>query len=189
MKGPCCCVASIKKVQETLPETSTYHVYRICWETQRPSENDRNTCWYNMLASPMIVLGYPIARKTEEETGLEISMALIEVLLQDAQMCVLDDRIYIKSFAAMLVLTKRNKELLMWHYYYKEDGSYIDFLEADAEQTELIDYHEVGRYRHIVGWSPKAIFHIGRVPLVSNLHADFQRLTVARGSIYRAIWT
>ena len=184
--GPYCYMARIEKDPKTMPVVKADRIYRLDWDVQRPNADSKNVCWYNMFASPTIVLGYPIARRAEQETGLEIPMAIIEVLLQNASIHVLDNRLYLKGFAAMLIPTKRSGKLLMWHYQYNENGNYIDFLEADVGQMEPVDYHELGRYRHIVGWSQEAIFNVGECRFRLDYHANYQRLSMARRAIH---WT
>ena len=153
--------------QYCMPKLVPLHAtdsFKLIWIT-RPafSEPDpkKDPCWYKMFNNPMIVDGYPIARREEHNTGVEVSTAIIDALMQRPLVNVFDNKLYVKSFSAMLIPTGRNKDLVKWHYVYKNDGNYLDFLETDVQHAGIVGKDDLMSCRHVVGWCPQAKFHTG----------------------------
>ncbi|KAM0512399.1 hypothetical protein ACHAPE_008848 [Trichoderma viride] len=68
---------------------------------------------------------------------------------------------FIKGFSAMLVPTKRSGDAIIWHYVYKEDGSYISYLDTAGADDEHVKTIDVETSRHVVGWCMEANIYAG----------------------------
>jgi len=99
-------------------------------EQVRPSSGQ---CWHNMFRNPVVVKGYPIPRRSEYNTGLEIPLNMMAGLAQTQRANIFNERLFIKGFSTMLVPTKRSGNLLIWHLLFKEDGSRISYLDNTVQ--------------------------------------------------------
>ncbi|KAL7894589.1 hypothetical protein HDV64DRAFT_287875 [Trichoderma sp. TUCIM 5745] len=118
-------------------------------------------CWHRMFKNAVIVKGFPIRRKLEARVGLEIPLNVMAGLVRTKRIEQFDGRHFIKGFSAMLVPTKRSGDIIIWHYVYKQDGSYISYLDASGANYEHVETVDVETSRHIVGWCMEAVIHAG----------------------------
>jgi hypothetical protein len=122
-------------------------------------------CWHDVFRNPVIVRGYPIRQRVEYSTGLEMPLNIMAGLVQTQQVDRFKDKIYIKGFSNMLILTRRNEDSLYWHLVYNKDGSRISYLDAygyKVEQAGGIAQSELESLRHVLGWCSEAKFYAGK---------------------------
>jgi len=84
-------------------------------------------CWHNMFRNPVVVDGYPILPRAESTPGIDIPLNMMTNLTGTRKIDIFGDRIYVKGFSAMAVPTKRLGDLLIWHFFHKEDNKYFLF--------------------------------------------------------------
>ncbi|CAG9982282.1 unnamed protein product [Clonostachys byssicola] len=121
-------------------------------------------CWHDVFRNPVIVRGYPIRQRVEYGTGLEMPLNIMAGLVQTQQVDRFKERIYIKGFSTMLILTRRKEDSLYWHLVYNKDGTRISYLDADeykADQAHDIAQSELESLRHVLGWCSEAKFYAG----------------------------
>ncbi|KAI1177395.1 hypothetical protein F4777DRAFT_203974 [Nemania sp. FL0916] len=119
-------------------------------------------CWHDLFSSAIIVKGYPIPKRTRENTGLEIPLDIMASLVEAPQILTFERRHFLKGFSSMLILTEQTDDLNIWHLDFKPDGSYISFQDAsELPPAEGIDVDHVMNLRHIVGWCSNAKFYTG----------------------------
>jgi hypothetical protein len=109
-------------------------------------------CWHNMFRNPVVVKGYPIPRRSEPHTGLEIPLNMMAGLIRTQRIDSFNGKLYIKVFAAMLVPTKNCADLLIWHLLYNEDGTRISYLDNSSPHTENVSVLDLVNVRHVIGW-------------------------------------
>ncbi|RYP09068.1 hypothetical protein DL765_008590 [Monosporascus sp. GIB2] len=118
-------------------------------------------CWFNLFETPVIVEGYPIRRRPEYKTGLEIPLDAIAELAQATHATTFDGRFFIKGCWTMLVLAKAAGDFMIWHLIFNEDkarSSYLDPRVADvpSEGIKHVKLSDISTFRHVVGWCPDA---------------------------------
>ena len=77
-------------------------------------EPSNGQCWHNMFRNPVVVKGYPIPRRSESDTGLEIPLNMMAGLARTQRANIFNGKLFIKGFSTMLVPTKRCGDLLIW---------------------------------------------------------------------------
>lgn len=117
-----------------------------------PIEPANGQCWHNLFRNPVIVQGFPIARRPGSDAGLEIPLNIIAGLARTKQVDTFDGKTFIKGFSAMLIPTKPSEDILTWHLLYNKDGSRISYLDSIAAHASHIGISFLENARHIVGW-------------------------------------
>lgn len=130
-------------------------------EIDTRQETSNGQCWHPIFRNPVVVSGYPIARRVDSNTGLEISLHTMAKLVGTDRINIFDGKVYIKSFSAMLVPTRYTGELLIWHFLYSKDGSRISYLDCTMPHAENIKISDLETTRHIIGWCSEAKYCAG----------------------------
>jgi hypothetical protein len=81
----------------------------------RESVSMQGFCWARLFTNPILVVGYPILRKSIPDTGLETTLGIIASLIEAHQVVRLDDKIVMKGFSSLLVATAVDGPFIMWH--------------------------------------------------------------------------
>ena len=130
---------------------------------QSPSNSK---CWQNLFRNPVVVLGFPVRRRSQQEAGLEISLATLAALLGARRIAVFDGKVFLKGFSTMLVPTKRVGDMVIWHVLFNENGDRISY--SDSRVREIaggfernLKPSELETSRHIVGWCTNVIHRTG----------------------------
>jgi hypothetical protein len=124
------------------------------WASRSPSSGK---CWQNLFRSPVVVLGFPVRRRSQREPGLEVSLANMASLVRTRRVSLFRGKVFLKGFCTMLVPTKRAGDMVIWHVLFNESGEHIAY--SDKRVRELASNFEenlrpsdLDTARHIVGW-------------------------------------
>ena len=131
-------------------------------ETEEQPGLSNGQCWHNMFKNPVVVRGYPIRRRFELETGLEIPLNMMAGLARTQRINLFNGKLFIKGFSTMLIPTKYKKDLLIWHLLYNKDGNHISYLENTVPHLENISIPDVETARHVLGWCSEGKYYAGR---------------------------
>ncbi|KAH7129073.1 hypothetical protein EDB81DRAFT_888840 [Dactylonectria macrodidyma] len=118
-------------------------------------------CWHNLFRNPVLVQGYPIRNRPQNDTGLEISLKVMASLAQAQYLNMFCSRPIIKGFSTILYPSYQSGDLLIWHLVYNEDGGHISFLRGVTCYTLSVSIPEIERSRHILGWCSEAKLYAG----------------------------
>ncbi|KAI1503638.1 hypothetical protein F5X99DRAFT_375055 [Biscogniauxia marginata] len=115
-------------------------------------------CWMNLFGNPVLVGGYPIPRRAEPGTGIEIPLNMMAALAHARKITKFTKSIFIKGLSTILIPTRRTDDSIIWHMVFNEDGSHISFSDARTRpylNTHLEDltFGDLETSRHILGWS------------------------------------
>ncbi|KAI1372415.1 hypothetical protein F4677DRAFT_463389 [Hypoxylon crocopeplum] len=125
------------------------------------SPNTNGQCWRNLFANPVIAKGYPILRRSETDSGLEMPLDMLVALARAQSIDTFKSQIFIKGFSTMLVPTKRSDDLVIWHLLYKENPhERISYLDCSIE-CEKVTILCLEQSRHVLGWCSDAISVVG----------------------------
>ncbi|KAF7520123.1 hypothetical protein G7054_g12877 [Neopestalotiopsis clavispora] len=119
--------------------------------------SDEGCCWRDLFRDPLLVQGYPIAKRPEHVPGSEMSLTTMMMLIGARRITPFKRNLFIKGHSKMLVATKEANGIVLWHVIANENGQYIYYHDKrvgknvpewrhDPKASELI-----GK-RHIVGW-------------------------------------
>lgn len=137
-------------------------------EVQHTVNPVNGQCWHDIFKNPIIVKGYPIPRRAEWSTGLEIPLNIMAGLARTRRVDRFNNKVYITGFSTMLVPTKQNEDVLCWHMIYNKDGSRISYLDDYLDQEQHVGRVDLENCRHVLGWCSEARFYAGKaIPSVT----------------------
>ena len=113
-------------------------------------------CWRGMFGNPVVVRGFPIPRRADADTGLEVPLDMVAGLTNCRRVVNFAGVTFIKGFAAMLTAVKVVGNMVYWHLCYNADGGYMsygDFDVSSCSEPHTLSLDSISRSRHIVGWS------------------------------------
>lgn len=127
-------------------------------------------CWHSIFLNPVIVEGFPIPTRHEEQQGLEIPMELMIALAETDYATHYDETFLLKGTCTMLVPTKI-KQTIIWHFLSNSDGEsmpYHAFKERCPSWTAINktshSWSSISEMRNFVGWASQITRHLGMFP-------------------------
>ncbi|PON26055.1 hypothetical protein TGAM01_v204999 [Trichoderma gamsii] len=144
----------------TWSDTSNCSISFLVEEIPQQTIPNNGQCWHRMFKNATIVKRIPIRRKSVARVGLEIPLNIMAGLARTRRMEEFNGKCFLKGFSAMLAPTKRSGDTIIWHYVYKEDGSYISFLD-NSGGLEHVNNVDVETSRHVVGRCMEAKIYAG----------------------------
>ncbi|KAK3678700.1 hypothetical protein LTR78_001153 [Recurvomyces mirabilis] len=115
-------------------------------------------CWLRMFGNPVMVLGYPIPRRSAVEVGLEVPLAMMAELGQAVDVVNFSNTTIIKGFASLFVPTISTATSVVWHFMLSPDGSRVSY-NTGADATGIskhLEPEQLQTARHFVGWTATA---------------------------------
>jgi hypothetical protein len=131
-------------------------------EKEEDLEPANGQCWHNMFRNPVVVKGYPIQRRSELDTGLEIPLNMMAGLAQTQRANTFNGKLFIKGFSTMLIPTRHSGDLILWHLLYNKDGNRISYLDNTVRHAENVSAFNLENTRHVVGWCSEVRNYAGR---------------------------
>jgi hypothetical protein len=132
------------------------HIKFTLQKDEEQSANARCQCWHDMFRNPVIVQGYPIPRRSEPNTGLELPLNMMAGLVHTQRASIFDGKLYIKGHTSMLVPTRRTGDLLLWHFLQHGNGEPVLYRHNRGVHANNVDFSHLDEMRHIVGWCLQA---------------------------------
>jgi hypothetical protein len=132
------------------------------------------TCWRDLFRNAVVVEGFPIQRRAEHGTGLDIPLHIMAGLVRARRVTDFDGSLFIKGFSTLLFPTKFAGNMVIWHLLFNEDGSHISYLDPrikslqDPEARGISLVHLTAARVHVVGWCSEAKNYAGMTPSVSR---------------------
>ncbi|KAF2997752.1 hypothetical protein E8E14_005558 [Neopestalotiopsis sp. 37M] len=176
IQGAVVCVPILRKVIETgRTERSISFTMELTAEVASANfkSSDQGCCWRSLFRSPLLVQGYPVARRSDQSTpGMEMSLAIIMALTRTQQITLFKHNLFVKGHYTMLVAVKEVNDVVLWHVLSNEDEQYIEYHDKRVHDlapgldnpTVVLDL--LPEKRHIVGWWPLVQIQAG------TLHAN-----------------
>ncbi|RGP71793.1 pfs domain [Fusarium sporotrichioides] len=91
----------------------------------RSTDNAAGQCWHGIFHNPIVVAGYPIPKRRQYATGLEIPLNVMAGL----------------SYSTALVPTGRMNDMILWHLYYSDNGSRLPYPDPQGlDRAAEMDY-------------------------------------------------
>ncbi|KAL2848393.1 hypothetical protein BJY01DRAFT_233960 [Aspergillus pseudoustus] len=145
---------------------------QFAFKVRPPTPPDRQTevrtgeCWHNLFRNPVLVKGFPIARRPGEMvsgTGLEIPLYMMAGLAGAKVVGSFCGRTVLKGFSTILIPTHRYDNVVVWHLIHNQHGDRVSYLEclADYYKVGLISCEQLQASRHVLGWCTKTKFLAG----------------------------
>ncbi|KAI0869167.1 hypothetical protein GGS24DRAFT_174111 [Hypoxylon argillaceum] len=168
---PCITDVQISNVQHQGPGKvpSAEILYKIDFTMQKMEEPrdfpNTGQCWHGLFQNPVVVVGYPILRRPHSGTGLEISLDLMAKLIQARRVTCFDQKVFIKSFSAIIFPMLQVADCVVWHLL-SNGISHISYVDPrirhliNQSQTE-VGVFDLATSRHILGWSSNVKSYAG----------------------------
>ncbi|KAI1430607.1 hypothetical protein GGR50DRAFT_182798 [Xylaria sp. CBS 124048] len=114
-------------------------------------------CWKDLFGELPLVTGYPIPKRSQPNTGVEISLPIMAALTNSEKVTIFSEKILIKGFSTALIPTQYGSNFVYWHMVSNEDGDYLEY--QDPRIRKVFEQYPIGltmrdleQARHIVGW-------------------------------------
>lgn len=143
--------------------------YRMDFEMTADQDISRHSpgfCWAGLFRNPLLVTNYPIRRRAELDTGLEMSLPLMAELIRSRQLLSLGGRVILKGFCSLLMATAVANDVVMWHLFYNSTGERISYYDPRLEDVKCeipqgFALKDLEGHRHIVGWCSNIVESFG----------------------------
>ncbi|KAL4888043.1 hypothetical protein BDV59DRAFT_189417 [Aspergillus ambiguus] len=134
--------------------SDTPHVFGIdfVFHAEENIENFDGSCWHGLFKNPVVVEGYPTARRPEPDAGLEIPLPILSGLTRTRRVNTFDGKLVLKGYSFILIPTKFYQDIVMWHLIYRNDDERISYAETESFPSIDISGSVLEKSRHILGW-------------------------------------
>ncbi|KAK5701612.1 hypothetical protein LTR97_004428 [Elasticomyces elasticus] len=154
-----------------------------------PDAVDSSRCWSQLVRNPVIVKGYPIARRHHDEKGLEIEAGLLTTLADSTRAALFDGALMLTGLCTMLVAVSEANGSILWHYLLDDNSNPVCYNEARkyCKQAAPISFGfgALSSARHFVGWTDSARVLTGTAD--ANYNIDFAGKPIRAGCALRDV--
>jgi hypothetical protein len=125
------------------------------------SDGSSGSCWLDSFRNPVVVEGYPVPRRAQAGSGLEVSIDIMASLVNANHLVDFCRRTFLKGFSTMLAVIEVVGSTVFWHLFYNRDRGYISYEDAripriqESEASRTLDQATLATSRHILGWCEK----------------------------------
>ncbi|KAK3626899.1 hypothetical protein LTR56_019525 [Elasticomyces elasticus] len=148
---------------------------------------DSTMCWSQLVRNPVIVKGYPIARRHHDEKGLEIEAGLLTTLADSTRAVIFDGALMLTGLCSTLVAVSKANESILWHYLLGDNNNPVCYNDARkyCKQAAPISFGSLSSMRHFVGWTDFARVLTGTAD--ANYNVDFAGKPIRAGCALRDV--
>ncbi|RBR24683.1 uncharacterized protein FIESC28_02456 [Fusarium coffeatum] len=118
-------------------------------------------CWHAIFRNPVMVEGYPIPRRKRYGSGLEMPLNVMAGLNSSPRIHKYGGNYYLKGYSTALVPTEKIGNMVLWHFYYSDDGSRLPYPNPTGLRCVDLSMQDLTAARHVVGWCSNANFKTG----------------------------
>lgn len=172
--------------QDLEAATSQGLTYRISYSTEsrlRSQISQNGECWYGLFRAPVVAKGFPILRRPASSPGVEIALDMMAILTTTTRLNSFNGKWFIKGFSTMLLPTRYEKDIMMWHLIYDAQGERISYSQGTKLSTVKTHISSFQTARHILGWCSQSGLYAGLIPLLS--HHNVSVLIVSQAPMTR----
>ncbi|KAK6431973.1 hypothetical protein LTR95_011859 [Oleoguttula sp. CCFEE 5521] len=130
-------------------------------------------CWTRMVHNPVLVRGYPVPKRENNEPGLEVSIGLMSILGDARRATLFDGTLVLKGFCTMFVHVARTAVSSMWHFLRSDDLSWLCYSQAKPFARCEASFDHLNVERHFVGFAHEAL------SLAGAKHAEYDAIDFA----------
>ncbi|KAJ5100555.1 hypothetical protein N7456_006607 [Penicillium angulare] len=132
-------------------------------EKKKAPSGINGDCWHGLFRNCVVVEGYPIPRRTEDDAanGLEIPLGMMASLAQAKYVNTFLGTPILKGFSSMLVPTGVHDNAISWHLVHNKNGDRISYLDSTVTPAKGLVAGRLSQTRHILGWCSDARYLAG----------------------------
>ena len=132
----------------------------------KPLPKDTFSCWYQLFTDPVIVRGFPVPKRRNNEQGLEISTNMMAALMGARHAVVFESGFLIKGFSAMAIPIRGNRDSTQWHLITNDPGVRMPYQEGSLRCPDRLLLNELDETslhstRSFLGWWEKGETNLG----------------------------
>lgn len=144
--------------------------FELAPDSKAPEDPKQGFCWSNMFRNPVLVSGYPIPQRSNPETGLEISLGFMSLLIDSPEVFQVAETRILKGFCSLLVAVEVTGDLVMWHLLFNSSGERISCFDSRLEGMDMsraadLSLQDLESRRHVVGWCGDVKEYSGKQPI------------------------
>ncbi|KAJ2998820.1 hypothetical protein NUW58_g208 [Xylaria curta] len=123
-------------------------------------------CWTSLFGELTLVKGFPIPRRPEPGTGVEIPLPMMAALAGSQKVSIFYGKLLIKGYSTALIPTRRCDEFVYWHTVSNENGDHLEFNDHRVKKILRsyptgLTFGDLELSRHILGWCYNAVNNTG----------------------------
>ena len=169
--GVCLSTPTLLDVRKDKPTFSSIPTITVCLGFNMDScvpTSLGGTCWHALFRNPVVVTGFPILARPNNEQGLELPFDVMTTLAESRFATHYDATLILKGLFTMLIPTRRTERTITWHFLSSTGAKrlpYNAFREGLSEWTgmdemNIYDLETVG-LRNFVGWTSDITRNLG----------------------------
>lgn len=139
-------------------------------------------CWHRMFSGPVVVRGFPIRRKAEINLGIEMPLNMIAHFAGSNRVVEFDNKLFIKGYSTMLIATKVLYDMVVWHYYFDENGRRLSYFDHDLNIKESVTLYQLEKARHVIGWCETCDYCAGESTTIASIKKEDLNPTTFTGA-------
>ncbi|RAH76927.1 hypothetical protein BO86DRAFT_235955 [Aspergillus japonicus CBS 114.51] len=152
-------IIHVSRLQHNDHSPHSAFVFELTVELTEHMENRKDIngeCWHRMMASPVVVEGFPIRRRPPHMfEGLEIPLGMLAQLVDTTRASEFDDKTLLKGFTSMAIATSYSRNIVLWHFIQEEYGGRMSHLRSEEWPGLSVAVRDLRTARHVVGWCPE----------------------------------
>lgn len=127
------------------------------------------SCWKGIIGSSVLVWGFPIAPRSSDHIGLELSVEVMAALADIPFFTKHEDGFVLKGWSHAFIPVQRKNDSVQWHMIEKLNGR-IQFDDIEKNCSSRLCVHELNEdelftTRAILGWCPDSVNNFGALSL------------------------
>jgi len=144
-------------------EFQCIHHFEIGFDTGPDHEIDDPTgrCWQGMFRNPVVVRGFPVLRRPQTNTGLEMPLDMAAALIGAKRLHSFSSQLCLKGFSAILTAIQAVEGIVLWHLVYNPRGERVSYLDISELAPEPLSVNLLRSSRHVIGWCSEALYLAG----------------------------
>lgn len=162
----CCAYIDFEQREEVDSPPASTPIFDIDVTMERPSGTPTDSCWNALVGPAIVVYGFPIAARNNNEKGLEISVAAMAALAGIPQGVTDDGVIVLKSRSWALVPVEERGDSVQWHFFMqpqKLEWTYLERLCSHRLRSPQSDIAQIMMSRRsFLALSPRFRNNLGK---------------------------
>ncbi|KAI0402153.1 hypothetical protein F4802DRAFT_386216 [Xylaria palmicola] len=129
---------------------------QLSFEPSLDNASGKGKYWTTRFEQLTLLKGFPIPRRPERGTGIEISLPIIAEIADSQKLSFFSGKPLIKGLSTAIIPTRHCDEFIHWHMIYTEDGDHLHYNDPRVRRIlhqcpEGLKANDIESARHILG--------------------------------------
>lgn len=167
---------SVIDFEQSAQQSDSFSVKYDIQDLQDSEICHNGACWHELFKNPVIVPGFPILARDQNERGLEISLEMMARLGGAERATIYDGQLVIKGFSTIFVPTEQTHNSIMWHFILNKNEERISYNDAKKRcpaKAVITTYSCLESSRNFLGWSTSVLLYTGVYYLFKSFHRRY----------------